>query len=203
WMGLADADFTKVVIAVQVTALVMLFVWSAISKRVGKKAVYFMGMTLWIIAEIGLFFLQPGQVALMYVLAVMAGFGVSTAYLIPWSMIPDVIELDELNTGQRREGIFYGFMVLLQKVGLAIGLFLVGQVLQQTGFLATVIGKPAPVQPPAALWAIRLLIGPVPTLILLIGLVLTYFYPITKEVHAEILLKLQERKRLQAQGEEP
>jgi GPH family glycoside/pentoside/hexuronide:cation symporter len=42
----------------------------------------------------------------MYVLAVMAGFGVSTAYLIPWSMMPDVIELDELTTGQRREGIF-------------------------------------------------------------------------------------------------
>lgn len=202
WMGLADADFTKVVIAVQVTGLVMLFVWSEISKRVGKKAVYFMGMSLWIIAEIGLFFLQPGQVGLMYVLAVMAGFGVSTAYLIPWSMIPDVIELDELNTGQRREGIFYGFMVLLQKVGLAIGLFLVGQVLQHAGFLATVTGQAAPVQPPAALWAIRLLIGPVPTVILLVGLVLTYFYPITREVHAEIVLKLRERQRNQSQGEE-
>jgi GPH family glycoside/pentoside/hexuronide:cation symporter len=201
WMRLTDADFTKVVIAVQVTGLVMLFVWSEVSKRVGKKAVYFMGMSLWIIAEIGLFFLQPGQNGLMYVLAVMAGFGVSTAYLIPWSMIPDVIELDELNTGQRREGIFYGFMVLLQKVGLALGLFLVGQVLEYSGFIATAAGQAAPIQPPAALWAIRLLIGPVPTVILLVGLVLTYFYPITREVHAEILLKLQERKRHQAQGE--
>ena len=175
----------------------MLFVWSAVSKRMGKKAVYFMGMSLWIIAEIGLFFLQPGETGLLYLLAVMAGFGVSTAYLIPWSMIPDVIELDELNTGQRREGIFYGFMVLLQKVGLAIGLFVVGQVLEHSGFVATVAGKAAPIQPPSALWAIRLLIGPVPTVILLIGLVLTYFYPITREVHAEILLKLQERKRQQ------
>ncbi|PSB23942.1 MFS transporter [Stenomitos frigidus] len=199
WMGLTDADFTKVVIAVQVTGLVMLFVWSEVSKRVGKKVVYFMGMSLWIIAEIGLFFLQPGQNGLMYLLAVMAGFGVSTAYLIPWSMIPDVIELDELNTGQRREGIFYGFMVLLQKVGLAIGLFLVGQVLEYSGFVATAAGQAAPMQPPAALWAIRLLIGPVPTVILLVGLLLTYFYPITREVHAEILLKLQERKRNQAQ----
>jgi glycoside/pentoside/hexuronide:cation symporter, GPH family len=202
WMRLTDADFTKVVIAVQVTGLLMLFVWSAVSKRVGKKAVYFMGMSLWIIAEIGLFFLQPGQNGLMYVLAVMAGFGVSTAYLIPWSMIPDVIELDELNTGQRREGIFYGFMVLLQKVGLAIGLFIVGQVLEYSGFVATVAGQAAPIQPPAALWAIRLLIGPVPTVILLVGLVLTYFYPITREVHAEILLKLQERKRNQVQNGE-
>jgi len=194
WMGLTDQDFTKVVIAVQVTGLVMLFAWSAISKRVGKKVVYFMGMSVWIIAEIGLFFLKPGQIGLMYLLAVMAGFGVSTAYLIPWSMIPDVIELDELQTGQRREGIFYGFMVLLQKFALAFGLFLVGQILQQAGFIERAAGQPEPIQPQSALWAIRLLIGPVPTVVLLIGLLLAYLYPITKEVHAEILLKLQERR---------
>lgn len=197
WMGLADQDFTKTVIAVQVTALVMLFVWSGVSKRFGKKVVYFMGMSLWIIAEIGLFFLQPGQTALLYGLAVLAGFGVSTAYLIPWSMIPDVIELDELQTGQRREGIFYGFMVLLQKVALAIGLFLVGITLQKSGFMESVSGQPAPVQPESALFAIRLLIGPIPTVLLLVGLVLAYFYPITREVHAEILLKLNEKKEMQ------
>jgi len=194
WMGLTEQDFTKVVIAVQVTGLVMLFVWTAVSKRVGKKAVYFMGMSVWVIAQIGLFLLQPGQVVGMYVLAVMAGFGVSTAYLVPWSMIPDVIELDELNTGQRREGLFYGYMVLLQKLALAIGVFLVGQALQVSGFLKTTAGQPIPTQPDSALWAIRLMIGPIPAVILLIGLVLAYFYPITREVHAEILLKLQERK---------
>ena len=35
-------------------------------------------------------------------------------------------------------------------------------------------------------------IGPLPTLALIGGVILAYFYPITKEVHAEILLKLQE-----------
>ncbi len=195
WMRLTTDDFIKVIIAVQVTSFVMLFVWTEVSKRVGKKAAYFMGMTIWIIAEIGLFMLQPGQTWLLYVLAVMAGFGVSTAYLIPWSMIPDVIELDELQTGQRREGVFYAFMVLLQKVALAIGLFLVGWVLQQSGFLSTTAGQAEPIQPDSALWAIRVLVGPAPLVVLLIGLVLAYFYPITKEVHAEIMLKLQERER--------
>ena len=193
WMGLPEPMFNLVAIAVQGTALVMLFVWSAISQRVGKKAVYFMGMILWIIAQAGLFFVQPGQVGLMYLLAVMAGVGVSTAYLIPWSMMPDVIELDELKTGQRREGIFYGFMVLLQKFGLALGLFLVGQSLEWAGFVATVPGQPAPTQPASALLAIRIAIGPLPTIALIIGMILTYFYPITREVHAEILLKLKER----------
>jgi GPH family glycoside/pentoside/hexuronide:cation symporter len=193
WMGLSEPTFNLVAIAVQGTAIITLFLWSAISQRLGKKAVYFMGMAVWIIAQAGLFFLQPGQVGLMYFLAVLAGFGVSTAYLIPWSMMPDVIELDELNTGQRREGIFYGFMVFLQKLGLALGLFLVGQALEIAGFIATVPGQPAPTQPDSALLAIRIAIGPLPTLALICGLVLAYFYPITREVHAEILLKLKER----------
>ncbi|NET07608.1 MAG: MFS transporter [Symploca sp. SIO2B6] len=194
WMGLKNTDSTLVALGVQGTALVMLFFWRIISERVGKKAVYFMGMTLWIIAQAGLFLLQPGQTNLMYVLAVIAGFGVSVAYLIPWSMVPDVIELDELNTGQRREGIFYGFMVLLQKFGLALGLFLVGLALEAAGFIESTAGEVIPTQPDSALLAIRIAIGPLPTLFLIFGLILAYFYPITREFHAEIRLKLQERK---------
>jgi GPH family glycoside/pentoside/hexuronide:cation symporter len=197
WMGQREADSPLVALAVQGTALGMLFIWSNISKRVGKKAVYYMGTGLWVLAQTGLFFLQPGQLGWMYFLAIIAGFGVSVAYLIPWSMIPDVIELDELQTGKRREGIFYGFMVLLQKVGLALGLFLVGQALQWSGFVAKVSGQPTPVQPESALLAIRVAIGPLPTLVLIGGVILAYFYPITKEVHAEILLKLQERRQQQ------
>nr|WP_290222110.1 MFS transporter [Trichocoleus desertorum] len=200
WMGLSQNTFTQVVLVIQITALIMLFVWSRVSERLGKKAVYFMGMSLWIIAEIALFFLQPGQVVLMFFLAFLAGFGVSTAYLIPWSMMPDVIELDELQTGQRREGIFYGFMVLLQKVGLAFGLFMVGKVLDGAGFIATTSGQEAPQQPESALLAIRYLVGPLPIAFLLVGLGLAYFYPITREVHAEVLLKLRERKANQGKS---
>lgn len=193
WMNLPENQSGLVALAVQGTALVMLFFWQAVSKKLDKKVVYFMGMILWIIAQILLFMLQPGQEGLMYFGAIMAGVGVSVAYLIPWSMIPDVIELDELNTGKRREGVFYAFMVLLQKFGLALGLFLVGIALEAAGFIQREPGQPIPIQPESALWAIRIAVGPLPTVFLIGGLVLAYFYPITREVHAEIRLKLQER----------
>ncbi len=193
-MGLNDSDVPTVMIAVQATALLMLFVWSALSKKIGKKVVYFLGMSFWIIAAGGLFFLQPGQIGLMYLMAVMAGVGVSTAYLVPWSLIPDVIDLDEYRTGQRREGIFYGFMVLLQKLGLALGIFLVGNALQAAGFQATIAGQAIPIQPESALTAIRITVGPLPTIFLICGLFLTYFYPITREMHAEIMMKLKARQ---------
>ncbi|MDY7020589.1 MAG: MFS transporter [Cyanobacteriota bacterium] len=197
-MQLSATDFQLAAIAVQGTAILMLFVWSRVSKRYGKRAVYFMGMSLWLMAQIGLWFLQPGQVTLMYILAVLAGFGVSIAYLIPWSMIPDVVDLDELNTGKRREGIFYSFMVFLQKLGLAVGLFLVGQSLEIAGFISQTPGQPVPEQPDSAILAIRVAIAPIPAIVLILGMILTYFYPITEAVHDGILLKLNERKRQQS-----
>jgi glycoside/pentoside/hexuronide:cation symporter, GPH family len=190
YMGLEQADAPKIMLAVQGTALAMLSVWSKISEKVGKKAVYFMGTGFWIIAQAGLFLLQPGQNIMLYILAMMAGLGVSTAYLIPWSMLPDVIELDELETGQRREGLFYSFMVFLQKICLGVALAAILQSLEWTGY-----NSHTQTQLPAVVMAIRLAIGPIPTISLIGGLILAYFYPITRERHQQILLQLADRRK--------
>lgn len=190
YMLLSSDVANNLVLAVQGTALIALSFWSWFSGRYGKKNAYFAGMAIWLVAQIGLFTLQKGQVNSMYFLGTLAGFGVSTAYLIPWSMLPDVIDLDELNTGKRREGFFYAFMVLLQKIGLAAGLFAVGQALEQSGYNGALTEQPA-----AAIEAIRWTMGPLPTVFLILGVILAYFYPITQAYHQEILLKLAERKR--------
>ena len=188
WMG-AD-DYFLAALLVQGTAILMMAVCNLISKRIGKKGLYFLGSGLWIFVQIALFFLQPGQLGIMYGLCVLASFGVATAYVVPWSILPDVIELSELKTGQRREGIFYAFMTLLQKIGLAVGSFLVSLALQTSEFAAD-----APTQPESALLAIRFFMGPFPLILLIFGILLTYFYPITKASHAETLLKLAERRQ--------
>ncbi|MEM8641287.1 MAG: MFS transporter [Cyanobacteria bacterium P01_G01_bin.54] len=194
WIGLSESAFPQVAIAVQGTALVMLFVWQRLSDRWGKKQVYALGTAIWIGAAIAIFWLQPGQIWQTYALSVLIGLGVSVAYLIPWSMVPDVIELDELQTGQRREGIFYGFMVLLQKVGLALALFLVGQSLELAGFIRQLPGEPIQAQPETALLAIRIVMSAFPAIVLVGGLVLAYFYPITRVYHEEIRAQLAARK---------
>ena len=194
YMRLSNQNVVPVVLAVQGTAMIMLFVWSKVSERFGKKEAYFMGMSLWIIAQAGLFFLQPGQVILMFTFAVLAGFGVSVAYLIPWSMLPDVIDFDELNTGERNEGIYYSFMVFLQKVCLGVAVSLVLQCLDWTGYIKPTNPQIIPIQPETVLWIIRIAIGPLPTISLILGLILAYFYPITRVFHQEILLRLREKK---------
>jgi len=189
-----EAVISFTILGVQGTAFVMLFVWSRISTLIGKKAVFVWGCSAWIVAQFGLFVLPPQQVVFMYVLAVLAGVGVATAYLVPWAMIPDVIDLDELHTGKRREGIFYGSMVLLQKFALAGALFGLGVSLELAGFIPPIDQAPVLAQPEAVLQVLRFLIAPVPTLLLIGGIVLATLYPITKEKHAEILALLATKK---------
>lgn len=193
WMGMNKSDFQIVALVVQGTALALIPLWGWASVRMGKKAVYFLGMVFWIVAQCGLLVLMPGQNSLMFALAFLAGVGVSVCYLIPNAMLPDVIELDELETGQRREGVFFGFFVFLQKSALALGTFLVGQVLAAAGYQASVAGSGEIAQPESALLAIRLSIGPLPMVALVLGLVACWFYPITKERHAELLARINAR----------
>ena len=194
WM---DVDGSVLALIVQGVAVFMMFVCAALSKRIGKRNLYFLGSGIWILVQVALFFLQPGQQGILFGLCAIAGFGVATAYVVPWSILPDVIELDELKTGKRREGTFYSFMTLLQKVGLALGIYLVGLALEVSGF-----DQSLPTQGESALTAIRFFAGPVPLVLLVLGVVLVYFYPLTKEMHAEIMLKLAERRRLEASAQD-
>jgi glycoside/pentoside/hexuronide:cation symporter, GPH family len=82
-------------------------------------------------------------------------------------------------------------------LGIAVAIVL--QSLGWAGYVPPSDAVPLPMQPDNVLLAIRASIGPVPTVALLIGMVLVYFYPITRDVHAEIRLKLHERKHRQEQ----
>ncbi|MFK8184708.1 MAG: MFS transporter [Phormidesmis sp.] len=193
WMGVSES---LPALLVQGPAIALMFVCAALSKKLGKKRLYYLGSAIWIPIQAALYFLQPGQSGLLFGLCFLASFGVAVAYVVPWSILPDVIDLDEWKTGHRREGTFYSFMTLLQKLGLALGLFLVGAALKASGFIKVLPEQPLPQQPESALHTIRLFMGPVPLLFVVCGLVLVYFYPLTREVHSDIMLKLAERKKL-------
>jgi GPH family glycoside/pentoside/hexuronide:cation symporter len=94
-------------------------------------------------------------------------------------------------------------MVHLQKVGIAIAIFSVGKVLDFAGFISSSGEQATPTQPDSALLAIRWLIGPIPSVVLIGGMILAFLYPITRPVHEDILLKLSERKNQVDQPEAP
>lgn len=195
WLGLPTTQFQIIALAVQVTALAFIPIWGKLCVKLGKKPVYFIGMAFWLVAQAGLIMLQPGESSWIYLLAAMAGLGISVSYLVPNAMLPDVMELDELETGERREGIFYGFFVFLQKIALALGTFLVLQAIGLAGYISYGPGEVAPEQPESALLAIRLAIGPMPAVAIVLGIVCAALYPISKSRHHEILKSLAARRR--------
>lgn len=125
-------------------------------------------------------------------LAALSGSGIATAYVIPWSMLPDVIENDQLRTGRRREGSFYAFASFFQKLATGAALWGMGQALARSGYLTPAGAGALPLQPRSALNAIRLFVGPVPTVLLVLAVVFALKYPITRASHAETLRQLGE-----------
>jgi len=189
WMGLSESHFARMALTVQGTAIAMVIVWERIARLSGKRTVFLLGAPLATIALTTLITIQPGEVILMYLLGVLAGVGVATMYMVPFSMLPDVVDLDELQTGLRREGLYFSAVVFLQKLGIAVALFASGTLLDLTGFAAN-----AASQPIQALWAIRLLIGPLPAVLLLGSIWFAYRYPIDRERHQQILSALQDKR---------
>jgi GPH family glycoside/pentoside/hexuronide:cation symporter len=158
-----------------------------------KKRAFVLGVVSWIVILLFLSFIRADQVALAYVLAAISGSGIATAYVIPWSMVPDVVEYDQLQTGQRREGSYYAFASFFQKLGTGIVVWAMGQTLYRAGYVTPTQAVPAPQQPAQAVQAIRWFMGPIPAVLLILSVVFAWFYPITREVHASMREQLAAR----------
>ena len=112
----------------------------------------------------------------------MPGVGIGFGYVAPWAMVPDAIEFDAVRTGNRKEGAFYGMWTFTSKVGTSLAIALTGLILGSAGYAANVAE-----QSPSALGAIRLIIGPIPTVIFLAAIFLIERYPIDEKTYVKFM----------------
>lgn len=105
------------------------------SKAVGKKKAFLISQGISIVGYLMLWFLFiPGK-PWMYIIALpFFSFGIGGLFTIMMSMTADVIDLDELNSGKRREGIFGAIYWWMVKVGFAIAGALSGVIISIVGF---------------------------------------------------------------------
>lgn len=167
-------------------------VWLA--RKLDKRRAFIWGCVWWAVVLLAIFTLQPQQVGLAYVLAALSGAGIATAYVIPWAMVPDIVEVDQARTGQRREGSYYAFASFFQKLATGFAIWAMGQALAWTGYLTPQAGQPLPEQPAAAVTAIRWFAGPVPVILLALAVLFAWRYSITRESHQALLRELAERE---------
>ena len=177
-----------------VTSVIVLPFWVWLAHKLGKQRAYIIGMTFWAVVQLLIYAVQPGQITFILVLAVMAGISVSTAHVLPDAIFPDVIEWDELRTGRRREGIYYGVKNFVRKLTGALAIFLALQTLGWFGYQSPPVGATQFSQPASALQAIRFLIGPMGALLLFGAVTMAWFYPLTRERHARIRALLERKK---------
>ena len=160
-----------------------LWLWNTVSHRAGRLQALRQGGLLWIAGCLLVMVLQPLNPALPVLAAsnlfklillllsiVLAGVGASTAYLIPWSLLPDAIDADP----EKPAGQYTAWMVLAQKVCIRAVIALLGMVLSASGYDEALANT---AQPTSALVAIRLCMGIIPAVLVVLGLVVTRRWP--------------------------
>jgi GPH family glycoside/pentoside/hexuronide:cation symporter len=191
WLDM-ESRMTEIMAIMFVSALLWLPFWEWFARRFSKRLAYAVGMGSLILVLMGLAVLPPtASLALVVALAGLAGIGVSTAHIIPVSIVPDAIEWEELQTGRRQEGMFYSMVSLMNKVASSVAVPWAALVLALSNFDES-LGL---AQPHSALAAIRLLVGLAPAVLMSISIALAISYPLTRERHARIR-RLLERRRL-------
>jgi GPH family glycoside/pentoside/hexuronide:cation symporter len=146
-------------------------------------------MAIGALAVAGTFLLPDHPTPWVYLLAALAGFGFAAQWVFPWSMVPDVVDVDRLETGEQRSGMYYGVWGLATKIaeGLAI---------MSTGWILTLFAYvPNIEQSSSTLLGIRLFFGLVPGVLIALCLPLLIWYPITRKTHNQLMAKLENTGR--------
>ncbi|MDK2981603.1 MAG: glycoside/pentoside/hexuronide:cation symporter, family [Chloroflexota bacterium] len=173
-----------------VTAIAALPFWEFVSRKMNKRLAYAFGIGFWAVTQVILITVGPSvPVSLVYFLCVMAGIGVGAAHVLPWAIIPDAIEWDEYQTGERHEGIFYSLITLMQKVASSIAIPLVGVLLEVTHYQPN-----SATQPVSAVTGIRMLVGPIPAIFLTIGIIFALKYPLDRTQFTALVDELEIRR---------
>ncbi len=181
-----------IMLAMMGTLAIFLVPCGIIMNKIGKAKAYALGLTIASAALIVVFLLPGGPNPMIFLLAAIAGLGFSAQWVCPHSMIPDVIEYDELMTGERREGVYYGVHATSGKITGALASAACGWGLELGNYVDNL--QPGEVQPDGAVLSIRIMFALIPAIFLLVCVPLLLKYPITRESHAEVMRKLQERR---------
>ena len=187
-----EAQSDTILGTIFVTALIVLPLWNWISEKTDKRKAYIVGMIFLSAVMITLIMLSPAtSFAFVIFIAVLAGIGVSAIHVLTWSIIPDAVEVDELTTGQRHEGIFYSMVTFFKKLASAAIVPATLLILQWSGYVSNTA-----VQKPSAILAIRMLMGPTPSLLLLAGIAFAALYPLSRSGHAKTRAEIAARREV-------
>lgn len=174
-----------------VTTFIVIPVVAKMSTIWGKKNAFLVSQGISVIGYVLLWFLfVPGKPYLCLYALPFFSFGIGALFTLMMSMTSDVIDLDELNTGKRREGIFGAIYWWMVKFGFAIAGGLSGLIMYLVGF-----DPDLPTQTEAANTGLRLFFSGLPILGTLGAMWVMRNYDVTEEKARETSAQLAQRKQ--------
>jgi glycoside/pentoside/hexuronide:cation symporter, GPH family len=184
-------DITSLVMATPlVIAVAAAPLWVFLGDKLGKKRAYIVGAVFFLIPLLMVLAAPPGNVAMVMVIAVLMGIGSSATQVLPWSMLPDVVEFDELANGVRREGFYMGVTQLTYKASSALFIFLATALIGAFGYVEN---NPSGTQPAQALLAVRIVLGVGTSVLYLAAASFAWILPLTRERFEETKRLIRER----------
>jgi GPH family glycoside/pentoside/hexuronide:cation symporter len=172
------------------TTFLVIPIVTRMSKVLGKKKAFIVSQAISIVGYLMLWFLFiPGKPYMFIFALPLFSFGIGSLFVLMMSMTADVIDLDELNTGKRREGIFGAIYWWMVKFGFAIAGGLSGLIMTSVGF-----DSGSATQPDGAIDGLRAFFSGLPILGTLIAIWVMRNYDVTEERALETSAMLAKRK---------
>jgi GPH family glycoside/pentoside/hexuronide:cation symporter len=189
WMRLNPDQVSIYWLVIFVSMILWVPAITFVATRFGKRASFIFFMSMWAVTmAIGFMMIHPGEMVLLYALAILGSLGGVTSYQMNWAMIPDVVEVDEFKTGKRREGLYFGVCAFAMKAGAALSYFMMGLALDWIGYV------PTEVQSDSTLMGIRVMTGPAVAVLTVIAIVFACFMPMTGKRHRALVAAIEAKK---------
>jgi len=172
-----------------ITGILFIPIWLAVGKRLGKIRSYRIGLVFFTVMMGSLFFTSPSLLWLFYVQLFLAGIGFSSFQLFPFSMLPDTVEYDQMQSGLRREGVFSGMWSAGQKIAYSVGPPIVGFALSLSGF---VVEGP---QPETLKVGVRAIFCLFPAAMILLSFIPFHKYNLTEQEFERVKARIADKSR--------
>ncbi len=184
-LGARPEEIALILAAAFLTAIPMLFVWRLLAVKFGAKRCFMASMLALALFLIPLFYLK--SLGLVLLNSALIGCGLAGFILIADIIISDVIDEDEVNTGSRREGMFFGMNAFITRFAIGLEALSMSVVFILSGYNPYVFTQTREFQS-----GLRLLIAGLPILALVFGFAAMWFYPLAGQKLEEMKAKLAE-----------
>jgi len=178
YLLLNDFDVMIIMVTVLVSGFITILILYALSKKVEKRIVYFIGCSVWISFYLVIAAVNPHRVWLLYVLVPLMGSVLAGCVMTSTSMLNDAADFVELETGMKLEGMLLGFSTCINKLILGLVIFVFEQVINSTGFDIRTKGSKA-VLPEKTLEAMKIMFVTIPCFFLVVAFICNYFIEIS------------------------